>query len=233
MGKIARVMSTFIISLYLSTAFGATTMTSLTNKQHYVIPIAAFTANGDLPRLKIALQEGLENGLNINEAKEVIVQMYAYAGFPRSLNALSTLMQLIAEREKQGLFDEIGPQATPFPKDKNSLDLGTEIQTYLVGAPVAGGVMAFSSEIDQFLKSHLFGDIFGRDTLDYQTREVATIAALSSISGVEGQLQSHVHIAMNIGLTSTQIKNIAVTLRQKVGESEACMVEHALNHVDK
>jgi 4-carboxymuconolactone decarboxylase len=53
--------------------------------QKSIIPIAAFTANGDREKLKTALNEGLDAGLTVNEIKEILVQMYAYAGFPRSL----------------------------------------------------------------------------------------------------------------------------------------------------
>ena len=43
--------------------------------------------------------------------------------------------------------------------------------------------------MDTFLKAHLFADIFVRDNLDYQSRELATIAALASMPGTTGQLQ--------------------------------------------
>lgn len=57
-------------------------------KQKQIIPIAAFTANSDLQKLKTALNEGLDAGLTVNEIKEILVQMYAYAGFPRSLKGI-------------------------------------------------------------------------------------------------------------------------------------------------
>ena len=46
---------------------------SLSAKQQGIIPIAAYTANGDLQQLKLALNEGLEAGLTVNEIKEIIV----------------------------------------------------------------------------------------------------------------------------------------------------------------
>ena len=61
---------------------------ALNAKQQSIIPTAAFTANGDLERLRTALHEGLDAGLTVNEIKEILVQMYAYAGFPRSLNGI-------------------------------------------------------------------------------------------------------------------------------------------------
>ena len=61
---------------------------ALSPKQHSIIPIAALTANGDLVKLRPALHAGLDAGLTVNEIKEILVQMYAYAGFPRSLNGI-------------------------------------------------------------------------------------------------------------------------------------------------
>ncbi len=155
----------------------------LSARQKGIVPIAAFTASGDLEKLKTALNEGLDAGLTVNEIKEILVQLYAYAGFPRSLNGISTFMAVMDERQKKGIKDEMGREASPLPANKSSIELGTEIQTRLVGRPVTGAIYTFAPAIDQFLKGHLFGDIFGRDNLDFQSREIATISALANMTG--------------------------------------------------
>ena len=58
---------------------------TLTEKQRAIVLISAFTTKGDLPKLKQALNTGLDAGLTINECKEVLVHLYAYCGFPRSI----------------------------------------------------------------------------------------------------------------------------------------------------
>ena len=70
-------------------------------KQQNIVTIAAFTAKGDLQKLKTALNEGLDAGLTVNEIKEILVQMYAYAGFPRSLNGIGAFMGVMEEREAE------------------------------------------------------------------------------------------------------------------------------------
>ena len=155
----------------------------LNARQKGIVPIAAFTASGDLEKLKSALNEGLDAGLTVNEIKEILVHLYAYAGFPRSLNGISTFMAVMDERQKKGIKDEMGREASPLPANKSSIELGTEIQTRLVGRPVTGAIYTFAPAIDQFLKGHLFGDIFGRDNLDFQSREIATISALANMTG--------------------------------------------------
>ena len=52
----------------------------LSHKQLSLIPIAAFTATGNLEKLKPALIQGLENGLSVNEIKEVLSQMGLHLG---------------------------------------------------------------------------------------------------------------------------------------------------------
>jgi 4-carboxymuconolactone decarboxylase len=55
---------------------------TLSIRQQAIIPIAAFAAAGDISRLSPALNLGLDAGMTVNDAKEVLVQLYAYAGFP-------------------------------------------------------------------------------------------------------------------------------------------------------
>ncbi|MGM7719818.1 (R)-mandelonitrile lyase [Metabacillus sp. Hm71] len=194
---------------------------ALNAKQENIVTIAAFTAEGDLPKLKIALNEGLNAGLTVNDIKEILVQLYAYAGFPRSLNGITALMDVLEEREAKGIKDEIGKEASPLPSDKSSIELGTEIQTSLAGRPVTGAVYEFVPVMDEFLKGHLFGDIFGRDNLDFQSREIATIAALANMEGVNSQLQAHFSIGSNVGLTEHQMRGIISVLKAEVGNKEA------------
>ncbi|MEW6651503.1 MAG: 4-carboxymuconolactone decarboxylase, partial [Chloroflexota bacterium] len=45
----------------------------LSDRQKAMIPIAAFTATGNMPKLETALIEGLDAGLTVNEIKEILV----------------------------------------------------------------------------------------------------------------------------------------------------------------
>lgn len=223
----------FIWVYSFATISEAQTMKSegLNAKQENIVSIAAFTARGDLPKLKTALNEGLDAGLTINEIKEILVQMYAYAGFPRSLNGIQTFMGVLEERQKRGIKDELGKEANPLPANKSSIELGTEVQTRLAGKPVTGPLFTFAPAIDRFLKGHLFGDIFGRDNLDFQNREIATISALASMEGVSAQLQAHFNIGFNTGLTEAQMKSLIAVLAAKVGQKEADNATEVLGRV--
>lgn len=193
-------------------------MNSLNAKEQNIAAVAAYAAKGDQKGLKEALAKGLDAGVTVNELKEVLVQAYAYCGFPRSLNALNTFMTLVKERENK---DVQGKLPKPLPKGK-SLDLGTKNQTKLIGSPAKGEIYEFAPAIDEFLKAHLFGDIFGRDNIDWKTREIATIAMLASMPGTESQLNSHIAVGKHNGLTDGQIEEIL-----KIAKTEV----NAMNHV--
>jgi 4-carboxymuconolactone decarboxylase len=233
--KIRALLAVIFASMFSFAAISeAQTMKSggLNAKQEKIVTIAAFTAKGDLQKLKTALNEGLDAGLTVNEIKEILVQLYAYAGFPRSLNGINTFMGVMEEREKKGIKDEIGKEASPLPVNKSSIELGTEIQTRLAGGkPITGPIYTFAPAIDQFLKGHLFGDIFGRDNLDFQSREITTISTLASMEGVNSQLQSHFNIGLNIGLTEAQMKSLISVLEAKVGKKEADNAAEVLGKV--
>lgn len=220
-----------LLSLGCIAQANAQEMDTLSKKQQAIVPIAAMTAKGDVENLKTAISEGLDAELTISEIKEVMTHLYAYTGFPRSLNALTTFMKVLDERRTAGISDTEGKEASPSSTDKTSLELGTAVQTRLSGTPVQGGVMAFAPAIDYYLKAHLFGDIFARDNLSESDREIATLSALASLEGAESQFKSHVRIATNVGITTGQLWQISYILKDKVGVREAWRANQVLSAV--
>jgi alkylhydroperoxidase/carboxymuconolactone decarboxylase family protein YurZ len=157
--------------------------------------------------------------------------VYAYAGFPRSLNGLNTFIDVLDDRQGRGIADEVGREPSPLPAHKSSIELGAEIQTRLVGGPATGRYVAFSPAIDAFLKGHLFGDILGRDNLDVQSRELATISALATLEGVNPQLMSHFNVGLNTGLTEAQLRGVTFAIDDAVGKARGDNARRVLAQV--
>lgn len=205
---------------------------ALSLKQQSIIPIAAFCAQGAQAKLTAALHEGLNNGLTISEIREVLVQMYAYAGFPRSLTGLTLLMNVLDERRAQGREDVMGRDATPLPADADLRALGTANQTAVIGRPASGRVYDFAPVIDTFLKEHLFADIFGRDVLTFHERELATVSALAALPA-PAQLRSHLNCCLVVGLTMEELQAFVQVLAAKVGSQEADLARTCLAAVSE
>jgi 4-carboxymuconolactone decarboxylase len=204
---------------------------ALNQKQQSIIQIAAFTADGDIDRLKPALNQGLEAGLTINEIKEVLVHLYAYTGFPRSLNALSTFMDVIDERKAKGIEDVQGKEAGSVPPDLDRDEYGAKVRAKLAGLntiPPPAKWQLFSPVMDTFLKEHLFADLFIRDVISHQDRELATIAALANMTGTAGQLGFHLGGAMNTGLTKEQMEDYISVFENTVSKARGEIAEKTL-----
>ena len=183
----------------MMTAITTAAAAELTVKEAAIVDIGAAVARGEQTRLAEAFKTGFEAGLTLNEAKELVGQLYAYCGFPRALNAAAALMKTAEE-----VKPEEGPTYTPFKRDYDALRDGTANQTKLCGGPVKGALFDFHPQLDEYLKAHLFGDIFERDTLDWRTRELVTIAALAARPETEPQLKAHIQVGKVNGITDAQ-----------------------------
>jgi 4-carboxymuconolactone decarboxylase len=196
-----------------ATAIPGAAIDSLSKRQQAIPLIGAAMASSDMPRLSAALHQGLDAGLTISEAKEILVHLYAYAGFPRSLNALGVLMAVVDERRQRGIMDAPGVEPSrAIPSGDALLAVGKANQTRISGRPVAGPVFDFAPVINQYLQAHLFGSIFERDNLDWQSRELATVGALAATPGAEAQLRSHMAASQRVGLTLDQLQDVADVL---------------------
>ncbi|WP_233602833.1 carboxymuconolactone decarboxylase family protein [Pedobacter sp. KBW06] len=228
----------FMMTMIIATAANAQTGTSqnLSAKQQALVRISAVTGKGDLSKLKTELNAGLEAGLTINQIREAIVHLYAYAGFPRSIRGLQTLITVVDERKAKGINDEKGVEASPINNGRSKYERGKAILEALTGTPETGsktGYAAFAPEIEVFLKEHLFADIFERDVLTYMERELVTVSVLSSIGGVEPMLRSHLNICMNVGLSPSQLQQFVGLIRSSIGNKEAKSAQSVLDEVLK
>ena len=186
-------VATLLFALLMMTTVNAQTPTE---RQKGLAACACLMAQGDLVRLEPAVHMALNKGVTVNELKEAFSQLYAYTGFPRSLNALGVLSKVLENR--QANWQEGKPWKRPAEWDnaKKAYELGTKNQTQLSGSPFD---YTFCPQDDYYLKAHLFGDIFAGDQLTNADREIVTVAALSGLEGVAPQLTAHKKGAVNMG----------------------------------
>lgn len=208
----------------------------LDKKQEKIVTISSFAARGELEKLKPELIAGLEAGLTVNEIKEILVHLYAYAGFPRSLRSLQTFMSVLDERKAAGITDNRGRQASPITDTRDKYQRGKEILSKLQGiTPPEGrstaGYAGFSPEIETFLKEHLFADIFERDVLTYAQREMVTVSVIASLGRLEPMLNSHMNLSLNVGITPEQLRNLIQIIEVNVNKDNADAAKTLLNEL--
>jgi 4-carboxymuconolactone decarboxylase len=225
----------FLMIILLSSAIvnaQAKAEQNLNDQQRAIVRISALTGKGELQKLKMALNAGLHAGLTVNQIKEIIVHVYAYAGFPRSIRGLQTFIAVLDERKAKGINDVIGAEATAIQDQRSKYDRGKATLDSLLGAPQGStqtGYSAFAPIIEVFLKEHLFADIFERDVLSYAQRELVTVSVLAGIGGVEPMLRSHLTICLNVGLTPGQLQQFVDIIKSSIGVDQARAAQLVLN----
>ncbi|WP_312395189.1 carboxymuconolactone decarboxylase family protein [Chryseobacterium sp.] len=221
----------FVFAL-ITSSMNAQDKINLTVSQESLVKISSLTATGNINQLKIELNEGLNNGLTVNEIKEALVQLYAYCGFPRSLNAINEFKAVLDERKSNGIADVTGKEISVENNPPDKYEQGRKVLEILTKTPQtkpAKGFGEFAPRIDAFLKEHLFADIFASDVLTYQQRELITISALASIEGLESQLKAHIGIGKNTGITDHQLIQSAELIAKTVNLSQAEIFRKIIN----
>ncbi|MFJ7273563.1 carboxymuconolactone decarboxylase family protein [Kitasatospora sp. NPDC098663] len=110
---------------------------------------------------------------------------------------------------------------TPAPLDREA---GYALLADLAG-PVAaatlGGLDALAPGFPDWIVTSLFGGTYQRPGLALRDRQVANLAALTALGGVEPQLADHVRNSLRVGLTREEITEVIVHLAPYVGVPKA------------
>lgn len=171
----------------------------LTLKQREMITCITLATMQTLPQLKAHAGAALNVGVTPEELRETMYLTAPFIGFPKMLNAVGTVNEVLKERginlplEKQGVVTEETRHQT-----------GKDIQDKLYPGGISG-VMAgmpgdMGKNVEQFLTDYFFGEIYSRSALDLKTRELLGYCVLVTLEA-ESQLQSHYHGNINAGNT--------------------------------
>lgn len=194
---------------------------TLSAREQAIVAVASYTGKGDLEHLKPVLSQALDAGMTINEVNEVLIHAYAYCGFPRSLRAIQTFMQVVDARKANGKNDVVGREVTPINDGRSRYERGRDVLAQISGASAdapKAGYAVFAPTVERFLKEHLFADLFERDLLTYRERELATVSILARVGGVEPMAYSHMSICLNLGVTPQQLSVLLNIIEMNLGK---------------
>ena len=192
------------------------TVAPLTPRQAALGRLSAAAAIGELPAVEAAAEYGLDHGVSLAELKEALLQIQAYAGFPRCLNGYATLAALCEKRRAAGLPIPEGPEAKRLPAGADRERIGRERRARLTHTDPNAALaewQRFAPGAEAFLKEHLFCDLFERGVLSEADRELCTVAALTVMPGVAPQLASHRRMAADLGLDEAAYRALVEVLQ--------------------
>ncbi len=99
--------------------------------------------------------------------------------------------------------------------DRERRARGEELLRAVDGDRVADNLLraydGVAPDFTRYLVEFAFGEIYAREG-DLRQRELVAIASLATMGGCDAQLETHVHGALNVGLTKAEIVEAVMTL---------------------
>jgi 4-carboxymuconolactone decarboxylase len=85
------------------------------------------------------------------------------------------------------------------------------------GESVIESLKDISPDFARYLIEFPFGDIYSRKELDLKSREIATVAALVAMGNAFPQLKVHIHGALNVGCSRTEVVEVIIQMAVYAG----------------
>jgi 4-carboxymuconolactone decarboxylase len=184
-------------------------------KSKEIAVVAALTALGNAePQLKVHINGALNVGCTINDVKEIILQMSAYSGFPTCINAMNALKDVLSRRKEQGISDCIGAEPTNIILPMDRYEQGVKELAELDDKQLERLEEAYNEFSPDLIRYIVYGqaDIMARNNLNKKYREIATIAALTTMGTAQPQLRFHINAGLNVGITIDEVKEIMLLM---------------------
>jgi 4-carboxymuconolactone decarboxylase len=176
---------------------------NLKDKQRELITIVCLSAQQTLPQLKGHTQAALNIGVTPLEIREAVYQCAPFIGFPKTLNALSTINEVFTLNNIRLPLENVGTVG-----EEDRFRRGSEIQYPLYGEEIKERMKnlpdSLNVAVPKFLTEMCFGDFYTRKVLDVKTRELLVLCVLATI-GAEPQIKSHAHGNLKAGNSKATI----------------------------
>lgn len=85
------------------------------------------------------------------------------------------------------------------------------------GAQVMDSLKEIAPDLARFIVEFPFGDIYSRPGLDLKSRQIATVAALTTLGNAQPQLKAHIHGALNVGCTREEVIEVILQMAVYAG----------------
>lgn len=180
---------------------------SLDNRLRELVTVTVLTTLSTLPQLKAHVGASLNAGCTPVEIREAIYQCAPFIGFPKTLNAISTMNEVFTAN---GIDLPLPDQTTlTGEREDERYQKGLAIQEPLYGDEIAARYTwlpgEFAQAVPRFLTELCFGDFNTREGLAGKTRELLTVVLLAALGGAEVQVKSHVEGALKAGNTKEEV----------------------------
>jgi 4-carboxymuconolactone decarboxylase len=174
-------------------------------KTRQLATVAALTALANAaPQLRYHIEGALNVGWKPLEVVEVIMLSTVYAGFPAALNGVFAAKEVF---ERRGLMPDVAASASSNDRHERGLS-SLQAVSGNSGAGVVQALAQIAPDLGGFIVDFSYGEVISRPTLDYRTKELATVALLTALGTAAPQLKVHIGAALNVGATREKVVEV-------------------------
>lgn len=199
----------------------------LDDQTRELITVTVLACLQTLPQLNSHTAAALRVGVPPVQVREAVYQLAPIIGFPRTLNAISTVNAVFRD---QGLTLPLPEEGTVGDDDRYQRGLaeqlplyGTEIRDDMADLPEP-----FDEALPRFLTEFYFGDFYTRGGLSPAQRELLALCAFAAIGDTAAQLGPHGRACLQTGNSKTVVVAALVQCFPYVGFPRAAAAVRAV-----
>ncbi len=190
----------------------------LTDVEREIITVTALGCLQTLPQLRAHAAAALNVGATPLQLREALYQCAPYIGYPRTLNAVATLDEVLTQR---GVELPLPTAATVAPDDAQARHrAGAAIQEPLYGDEIEEVLATLPAPFDavapELVTTACFGDYHSRGVLSVAEREIISLVAITAI-GATAQFGTHIAGAVRAGNSLERVTAALVQALPYVG----------------
>jgi 4-carboxymuconolactone decarboxylase len=219
-------LGSFVVDFALGDVW---TRPGFSRRDRSLVVITVLATLNQLNQLRSHVQGGINHGLERSEIEEVFVQLAAYAGFPRAIDAMTTAHEALAEL--QGV-DRLEPSPPAERKDdeQRSADARGVLARLGENQP-PGGVGVDMGAFGATGARFAFGEVWSREQLSRRDRSLVVCTTLTT-QDKPVELRFHLHAALNHGVTAAELEELMITVLAYAGFPTAVEGFRALREVE-
>jgi 4-carboxymuconolactone decarboxylase len=202
---------------------------NLDDKTRALVTLVVLTTNQTLPQIKAHTHAALNIGVSPMEIREALYQVGAFIGFPKVINALEVVDEVLATR---GIALPLESKTTV--ADHERFEKGRAIQQPIYGGRMRENLKDLPGSLPDDvsrLVTESFGDFYTRGGLDIRTRELMILCALATLGGTDRQLASHAEGNLKVGNSIETMASAMVQALPHVGFPRVLNALYAIKNI--
>jgi 4-carboxymuconolactone decarboxylase len=203
----------------------------LSDQTRELVTVTVLACLQTLPQLRSHTTAALNVGVQPIQIREAIYQLAPFVGFPRTLNAVTTINEVFRDH---GLELPLPARGTVSEGDRYATGLAHQAPLY--GAEIKDDLADLPEPFDRALPRLLtelcFGDFYSRGGLSLAERELLILCALAALGDTSAQLGPHARACLQVGNSKTAVVAALVHCFPYIGFPRAVTAIRAVKNLE-